>query len=84
MAPSCTAVGFNKIEHNAGVNESAINADNITDTAIVMANCWYNLPTIPGIKPTGTNTAAKINAIAITGAVISPMARRVASLASSL
>ena len=54
------SVGFNSSVQSAGVNESAINADMITDIAIVIANCWYSLPTIPGINPTGTNTAAKI------------------------
>ena len=63
--------GFNKSVHKAGVRDKAIKADINTEMAMVMANCWYNLPTIPGIKPTGTNTAANINAIAITGAEIS-------------
>ena len=44
-----------------------------------MANCWYNLPTIPGINPTGTNTAARIRAIATTGPEMSFIARSVAS-----
>ena len=34
---------------------------------------------MPGIKPTGTNTAAKMSAIAMTGAEISRMASSVAS-----
>ena len=74
FALSLVSVGFNSKLHNAGVNDKAINADIITDMAMVMANCWYNLPTIPGIKPTGTNTAANISAIAITGAEMSFMA----------
>ncbi len=68
------SVGFNNNVQSAGVNDNAINADIITDIAMVMANCWYKRPTIPGIKPTGTNTAASINAMAITGADISFMA----------
>ena len=44
---------------SAGVNDNAINAEIITEMAMVIANCWYKRPTIPGIKPTGTNTAAK-------------------------
>ncbi len=72
--------GFSIIEHNAGVSDKATNAEMITDTAMVMANCWYSRPTIPGIKPTGTNTAARINAMAITGPEISFMAFWVASL----
>ncbi len=62
----------NAIEQgNVLVNDKAIKADIITDIAMVMANCWYNRPTMPGINPTGTNTAANIKAIAITGAEIS-------------
>ena len=64
-------VGFNNKVQSAGVNDKAMNADIITDMAMVMANCWYNLPTMPGIKPTGTNTAASISAMATTGAEIS-------------
>ena len=30
--------------HNAGVNDNATNAEIKTDTAMVIANCWYNLP----------------------------------------
>src|ERR1700735_423887 len=60
--------GFNNNVHKAGVHDKAMNAESITDIAMVMANCWYNLPTMPGINPTGTNTAARINAIATTGA----------------
>ena len=41
------------------LSESAIKAEIITDMAMVMANCWYSRPTMPGINPTGTNTAAK-------------------------
>jgi hypothetical protein len=69
--------------HNAGVNDKATKAEIITDTAMVMANCWYNLPTMPGIKPTGTNTAARIKAMAITGPDMSFIAFCVASLGDS-
>src|ERR1700738_1007102 len=75
------AVGLNNKVHSAGVSDKAINADKITDIAMVIANCWYNLPTMPGINPTGTNTAARINAMATTGADMSFMALYVASLA---
>src|ERR1700722_15671884 len=71
LASFFTSVGFKSRVHNAGVRDKAMKADNITDMAIVMANCWYNLPTIPGIKPTGTKTAARIRAIATTGPDIS-------------
>src|ERR1700744_3174182 len=60
--------GLNNNVQSAGVNDNATKADMITDMAMVMANCWYKRPTIPGIKPTGTNTEARMSAIAITGA----------------
>ena len=63
--------GFRSKVHKAGVSDNAMNADSITDIAMVMANCWYKRPTMPGINPTGTNTAASISAIATTGAEMS-------------
>ena len=75
---------FSIIEHSAGVSDKATKAEIITDTAIVIANCWYNLPTIPGIKPTGTNTAANIKAMAITGPDMSFIALRAASFGDRL
>src|SRR5580704_10443584 len=66
-----SSVGFKSKVQRAGVSDNAINAEMITDIAIVMANCWYKRPTIPGINPTGTNTAARISAMATTGAEIS-------------
>src|SRR5271169_5623566 len=74
-------VGLRRRLHSDGVSDKAINAERTTEIAIVMANCWYNRPTMPGIKPTGTNTAARINAIATTGADMSFMAWKVAYLA---
>src|ERR1700744_140007 len=67
-------VGFNNSVHRAGVSDKAMNAEMMTEMAMVMANCWYSPPTMPGIKPTGTNTAANIRAMATTGADISFMA----------
>ena len=32
-------VGLKRREHNAGVNDNAINDDSITEMAIVIANC---------------------------------------------
>src|ERR1700761_3228506 len=75
-----SSVGFNSNVQSAGVSDSAIKADIITEMAMVMANCWYSLPTMPGINPTGTNTAARISAMATTGAEISFIAWYVASL----
>src|ERR1700712_831737 len=66
-----SSVGFSNMVHSAGVSESAMKADMITEMAIVMANCWYSLPTMPGMNPTGTNTAARMSAMATTGAEIS-------------
>ncbi len=66
--------------HNAGVSDKATKAEITTDTAIVMANCWYSLPTMPGTNPTGTNTATRIKAMAMTGAEMSFIAFCVASL----
>ena len=51
-----------------------MNAESITEIAMVIANCWYSLPTIPGMNPTGTNTAARMSAMATTGADMSFMA----------
>ena len=54
-----------------------------TDTAMVSANCWYRRPVMPAMKATGTNTAARIRAMPMTGAVTSDMALKVASLGES-
>src|SRR6185503_2902397 len=77
VRPLCfllSSVGFKSKVQRAGVNDNAINAEMITDIAMVIANCWYNRPTMPGINPTGTNTAANISAMATTGAEMSFMA----------
>ena len=34
-----SSVGFSNSVHNAGVSDKAMNADSITDIAIVIANC---------------------------------------------
>ncbi len=67
-------MGLSITEQRAGVSDRATKAEIKTEIAIVIANCWYNLPTMPGINPTGTNTAARINAMATTGPEISFMA----------
>ena len=72
--------GFSRMAVSAGVNVSVRNADNNTEKAMVSANCWYKRPLTPGIKATGTNTAARIRAIAITGPCTSDIALNVASL----
>ena len=51
----------------AGLRVSALNAEMITDTAMVTANCWYIRPVIPGMNAVGTKTATRIRAMATTG-----------------
>jgi len=64
--------GFNKIEASAGLNVNALNAENSTDIAIVIANCWYSRPVIPPVNATGINTAAEI----LTDTIINNPARK--------
>ena len=54
-------------------------ADRNIDTATVTANWRNNSPEMPGMKATGTNTDSSTSVIAMIGAVISCMARLVAS-----
>ena len=70
---------FRSIAHSAGVSDSALNADSSTEMAMVSANCLYMLPTSPLRRATGMNTAQRISAMPITGAVTSSMALMVAS-----
>jgi hypothetical protein len=58
---------------------SALNAESRTDTAIVTANCWYIRPVMPGMNAVGTNTAARMSAIATTGPETCSMALNAAS-----
>ena len=64
----------------AGVRVKATRPDITTDTAIVIANCWYIAPVMPPIKETGTNTAESTKTIATSGPETSFMASMVASL----
>ena len=54
--------------------------ENPTETAMVMANCWYRRPVIPAMPATGIKTAISTSVVAITGAVTCFMAATVASL----
>ena len=81
--PFLLDAGFNSMAASAGLKVSALSAENATETAIVIANCWYNLPVIPPLIATGINTAHKITAIAITGPPTSFIAFLVASLGLS-
>jgi hypothetical protein len=80
--PSGPRIGFgcfSSIAHSAGVSDSALKADSSTEMAMVSANCLYMLPTRPPSIATGTNTAQRMRAIPMTGAVTSSIALRVAS-----
>ena len=54
-----------------------------TDTAIVTANCWYMRPVMPGMNAVGTNTAARMSAMATTGPETCSMALKAASRGES-
>ena len=53
--------------------------DSATATEIVAANCSNRRPVNPGVKAAGTNTARRTSVVAMTGAVTSSIALRVAS-----
>jgi hypothetical protein len=72
--------GLRIIAESAGARLSARNADRSTEIAMVSANCWYTRPVRPPSSATGTNTAERMSAIAITGPDTSFMAWTVASL----
>jgi len=65
---------------SAGESVSALNAEMMTDTAMVTANCWYNRPVMPGMNAVGTNTAARMIAMAMTGPLTSCIPFSAASL----
>src|SRR5690349_22308434 len=64
---------------SAGDRVNALIADRNIDTATVTANWRNNSPEMPGMNATGTNTESSTMVIAIIGAVMSAMARLVAS-----
>ena len=68
---------------SAGLSVSALKAEMSTDTAIVTANCWYMRPVMPGMNAVGTNTAARMSAIATTGPDTSSIALKAASRGDS-
>src|SRR6202453_1509782 len=72
--PLFSVFGFSRSAHSAGLSESALNAENRTEMAMVTANCWYNLPVIPEMNTVGTKTAVRITAMAMTGPDTSSMA----------
>lgn len=70
--------GLSSRAHRAGVKVRATAPEMTTDTAMVMANCWYMRPAMPPVKATGMNTAHSTSTMAITGPVTSCMALAVA------
>src|SRR4051812_24510241 len=65
---------------SAGVSVNALNAESATENAIVIENCAYNRPVVPGKNATGTNTAISTSAVAMTA----PNTSRIASDAAFL
>ena len=65
--------------HIAGVRVSATMPLMITETTMVMANCLYSCPVVPGRKAAGTNTEAMTSTTATSELPISPIERMVAS-----
>src|SRR5205823_4148202 len=62
----------------AGLNVKEFTAENKNEKTMVMANWLYSLPVKPGMKATGTKTAARTSEIVTIGAVISAIAARTA------
>ena len=80
--PGVSGRGLSISAHKAGVSDKATTAENSVDTATVTANCLYMMPEMPPRNATGTNTAHKMSAIAMTGPETSAMAFVVAARAS--
>src|SRR5690625_5643124 len=58
--PNCSlGMGFNKVEHNAGVKLRARKPEKAMELAMATANCLYITHTDPHIKPKGKNTTDK-------------------------
>ena len=66
--------------HIAGVSVSATNPDTATEMTMVIANCLYSCPVVPGRKAAGMNTEAMTSTTATREPPISPIALIVASL----
>src|SRR5262245_48463643 len=81
--PRVAFLGLRSIAQSAGLNDKALNAEMITEIAMVTANCWYSRPVMPGMKAVGMNTADRINAMAITGPETSSIAFNDAALGDS-
>src|SRR3954451_5845838 len=72
-------LGLRNSRDMAGLNESELKAEKTNEKTIVIANWLYSFPVIPGMKATGTNTAASTRVMVTIGVVISAIAARVAS-----
>ena len=81
--PRVSRRGRSSSAASAGLRVSALNAEMSTDTAMVTANCWYICPVIPGMNAVGTNTAARMSAMATTGPDTCSMAFNAASRGGS-
>ena len=77
--PRISRFGRSSSAERAGLSVSALNAEMMTDTAIVNANCWYMRPVMPGMKAVGMNTADRTSAIPTTGPDTSSIALKAAS-----
>ena len=78
-ALSAAALCLSSSAHIAGVSVSATKPEMTTETTMVMANCLYSCPVVPGRKAAGMNTAAITSTIAISELPISSIERIVAS-----
>ena len=72
-----------RIELNAGESVSALMLEISTATEIVIPNCRYISPVMPGRKQTRTNIASSTAVVAITGPVTSSIDRMAALFGSS-
>jgi hypothetical protein len=69
-----TGVRDMKRAASIGVSKRATSSENSTAAAAVQPNSRKNLPVTPGMKATGTNTAARVAEVAITAMPISSVA----------
>ncbi len=73
-----TAGGSRQIDDSIGSSVKLTNSDTITADTTVMPNGKKNLPTMPFMKATGTNTAQIAKVVAITARPISSVPLRAA------
>src|SRR5512139_1248243 len=79
--PRCGGgLGLSTRGNMAGVSVSATKPDTVTETTIVIANCLYSWPVVPGRKAAGMNTDAITSTTATSELAISFIDLIVASL----